>query len=60
MWILFQINHVDPPLMVKGAELIHFIIQGKFSVVNKKEVSGLRIQDIEGLRSLLNRMVAKS
>lgn len=37
--ILYQINHVDPPLRAKGAQLIGFIIQGKFRDVNKKEDS---------------------
>ena len=43
---LFQINHVDPPLRVKGAgtELIGFNIQRKFGDVNDKIGSGLRVR----------------
>jgi hypothetical protein len=43
--VLFQINHVDPPLRVKGAgtELIGFNIQRKFGDVNDKKSSGLRV-----------------
>ena len=37
--VLFQINHVDPPLRAKGAQLIGCIIQGKLRDVNKKEDS---------------------
>jgi len=40
--VLFQTNHVDPPLRVKGAgtELIDFNIQRKFGDVNEKKVRG--------------------
>ena len=40
--VLFQMNHVDPPLRVKGAgtELIDFNIQRKFGDVNEKKVRG--------------------
>jgi hypothetical protein len=43
---LFQINHVDPPLRVRGArtEFIDFNIQRKFGDVNDKIGSGLRVQ----------------
>ena len=43
---LFQINHVDPPLRVKGAGagLIGFNIQRKFGDVNDKIGSGLKVQ----------------
>ena len=47
--VLFQINHVDPPLRVKGAGagLIGFNIQRKFGDVNDKIGSGLRVRDSE-------------
>ena len=44
--VLFQLNHVDPPLRIKGAGagLIGFNIQRKFGDVNDKIGSGLRVQ----------------
>ena len=47
--VLFQINHVDPPLRVKGAgaKLFDFNIQRKFGDVNDKKGSRLRVQGSE-------------
>jgi hypothetical protein len=45
--VLFQVNHVDPPLRVKGAGTNFFNIQGKFGDVKREKGSGLKVQGSE-------------